>query len=369
MKKIAVMIVFFLGISSCDIIPRGAGLQSEVLAVRQDGTGQIVPYFAVEIITRANLTTYTVWPKSNANPMHWIDRTDQPQTRTIRSGDTVSITIWSTENDGLLTGAGQRDVTFPDMQVSSSGRIFLPYIGDVQVSGTSPDRARERVQESYESLLSSPQVQLQLREGQQGSVSLIGGVSSPGTYPLPDNNFTLLKLFADSGGIVSGLNNPQVRLQRGSQIYGIGADRLLSSPRFDTTLVGGDKIYVEEDTRTFLSLGAASSEAVHTFDSETMTALEAMSVIGGISDTRADAKGILILRRYPVSQVTANRLGPDHPRTIFTLDLTTADGLFSAGQFLIEPDDLIYVTESPVTAVGTIFALFGSVLGLSNQLQ
>jgi polysaccharide export outer membrane protein len=88
-----------------------------------------------------------------------------------------------------------------------------------------------------------------------------------------------------------------------------------------------------------------------------------------VSDTRANAQGILILRRYPLSKVTADRFGPDHPRTVFTLDLTSADGLFSADQFLIQPGDLIYVTESPMTAAQSIFSLMGSVLRLSNALN
>ncbi|MEL6960378.1 MAG: polysaccharide export protein, partial [Pseudomonadota bacterium] len=134
----------------------------------------------------------------------------------------------------------------------------------------------------------------------------------------------------------------------------------------DTTLQGGDKIFVEEDDRTFLSLGAAGTEAIHPFPTANVSALDALSIVGGLSDERANAKGILILRTYPTHLVTADRSGPDHPRTVFTIDLTSADGLFSAGQFYIEPGDLIYVTESPVVGARSVLALLGSVLGIVN---
>ena len=51
---------------------------------------------------------------------------------------------------------------------------------------------------------------------------------------------------------------------------------------------------------------------------------------------------------------------------VFTIDLTTADGLFSAGQFRIQPGDLVYGTESPVTQARTIFGLIGSAFGVVN---
>lgn len=356
-------------LTACAYIPRGAGLQSEVLAVPDNAPEGALPEFAVESVTRGNLVTYLRWPDVNRDHFHWINRVDQPNTRIIRPGDSITITVWTTENDGLLTGPGQRSVVLPENRVSSSGQIFLPYIGNINVSGMSPSRARARIEESYSAALPSVQVQLDMAEGRQQAVSLIGGVGSPGTFLLPHNDFTILELIADGGGISSTLTNPQVRLHRNGTIYGVSAARLLSTPRLNTTLSGSDKVVVLEDTRTFLSLGAAGSEAVHPFPTDSVTALEALSIIGGVSDARADAQGILILRRYPRSAVTADRSGPDHPRTVFTLDLTSADGLFSADQFLIQPGDLIYVTESPLTAAQSIFGAIGSIFGLSNQIN
>ena len=85
-----------------------------------------------------------------------------------------------------------------------------------------------------------------------------------------------------------------------------------------------------------------------------------------LNDTHADPKGILILRRYPETALRSDLSGPANTRMIFTIDLTSADGLFSAGEFLIRSGDLVYVTESPLTSVRTVFGLIGSVFGLVN---
>jgi len=369
MRKSILCLCAVASLAACDLIPRGAGLQSEVLAATRESGDDVVQDFAIETVTRENLVTFLHWPRSGPSDLRWINRVDQPNNRIIRSGDTVDITIWTTETGGgLLTSPGQRNVQLPGNRVSSSGTIFMPYLGDLRISGMSPERARERIEERYSETMPSVQVQLSLTEGTQQTVSLIEGVKTPGSYPLPDNDYTLLQLLADGGGIVDSLVNPQVRLQRDGTLYGISATRLLNEPRRNTTLSGGDRVFVQSDERTFLSLGAAGTEAVHSFPSDTVTALEAMSIIGGVSDTRADAKGILILRRYSIHDVTADRTGPDHPRTVFTLDLTTADGLFSAGQFEIQPDDLIYVTESPITAAQSLIGVFAATLGLGRQL-
>ena len=100
-----------------------------------------------------------------------------------------------------------------------------------------------------------------------------------------------------------------------------------------------------------------------------MTALDALSIIGGVSDTRADPQGILILREYNQSAVRADvSAGPPQTRVVFTLDLTNADGLFSAAKFNLQSGDLVYATESPVTGAQTIFSIFGSALTIANRL-
>jgi len=48
------------------------------------------------------------------------------------------------------------------------------------------------------------------------------------------------------------------------------------------------------------------------------------------------------------------------------VDLTTADGLFSAGQFAVYPNDTVLVTESPIGNVRTVLSLIGSAFGLVN---
>jgi polysaccharide export outer membrane protein len=352
-------------LTACGNLPRGAGLQNEVLKVKQDEE-YIADSFAVAEVTRAMLPVYAEWPRVNDYHYSWIKRQKQPANRIIAPGDTVSVVIWANEENGLLTSGAERSVAMPDLRVSSGGRIFLPYIDEVKISGMSPEHAREVIQEKYETVTPAAQVQLSLVEGRAREVSLVGGVGSPGTFPLPDQDYTVLSLLSAGGGVDDGLENPQIRLHRSGKIYGTSVSRLYDTPSLDTTLRGGDKVIVQGDSRYFLSLGATGTEARHVFPKDHLTAIEAMSIIGGVSDSRADPKGILVVRQFAAKDVDPLKAVPPIARMVFTIDLTTADGLFSAGQFRIQPGDLVYGTESPVTQARTIFGLIGSAFGVVN---
>jgi polysaccharide export outer membrane protein len=245
----------------------------------------------------------------------------------------------------------------------------VPYVGKINVSGRTPDSARQLIQRQLEAIVPSAQVQLSMDEGRQNSIDLVGGVNSPGNIVMPDNNFSVLAAISAGGGVADSVQNPQVKLVRGHNIYSTSVSQLYDNPTMDTRLRGGDKVIVGNDPRYFLSLGAAGREAQHAFNRTNVSALDALAIVGGVNDSRANPEGILILREYPASAVSAGTRGPRQTRVVFTLDLTTSDGLFSARNFFIQSGDLVLATESPLTNTRTIMGVVGSVFGLVNRVN
>lgn len=349
-------------LSACSL-PRGAGIQAGIVS---QSAGE-EPSFQVVQVTRASAAQIAAWPRlGTARPNPWPVAHAAPSSAMIQSGDAVQLTIWDSQVNSLLTSEGQKSVVLDDLEVSPNGTIFVPYISEVQVQGLTPAAARERIQARLEPIVPSAQVQLSVRQGLANSIDLVGGVSAPGKYPLPARNYTILSLLAQGGGIDSGLNNPQIRLQRRGQIYQTSAERLLSDPSADIVLRGGDKVIVQQDDRAFTALGATGREAILPFPKADLTAIEALSLIGGLSDTRADPRGVLVLRDYPTTAVRQG--GPEQSQVVFTMDLTNADGLFAARSFEIQPGDTVLATESPITTAQTILGLLGSALGIGRQV-
>ncbi|WP_342741832.1 polysaccharide biosynthesis/export family protein [Salinihabitans flavidus] len=354
-----------LFLAACSL-PRGAALQSEIVATKSGEEAS----FVVEPVTRANLPRLKQWPATGwKGHYRWFEARPGPASSVIRKGDRVKLTIWDNQENSLLTSNVQKNVEISNIVVSSSGTIFVPYVGEVLVRGMTPDDARAHLQKELSGIASTAQVQLEMQSGQYNSVDLVGGVAKPGSVPLPDRNFTLLSLLAEGGGISPALNNPLVRLIRDRETYEIRASDLFSDSERNVTLRGGDKVIVEEDERYFIALGATGTQRLVSFETEKVMALEALSMLGGLNEGSANPQGILVLREYPETALRQDGTGPEKTEVIFTIDLTSADGLFAARKFEIHPHDTVMATESPFRSARTIMSLFGVAFGLANQAQ
>jgi len=353
---------FVMLIAGCSL-PRGAAIQSEVLNEQESQA----PSFQVVRVTRDVTPALSGWPTTGWHGhYHWFERDRGPDSNAIQVGDVLKIVVWESQENSLLSARGSNMVTMPDQEVASSGQIFLPYVGDVQVRGQSADAARQRIQASFEDISPSAQVQLSVVSGRNNSIDLVSGVASPGRYPLDSRNTKILSAIAKGGGVSSNLRNPLLRLQRGTTTYETRFADLLADARRNVRLRGGDQISVVEDQRSFNVLGAAGNQTIMYFEKETMTAMEALSAMGGLQASRANPKGVLILREYKAKDLKPGLAGPDMRQVVFTIDLTTADGLFAARQFHIHPQDTVLATESPINAARTIIGLFGTVIGVTG---
>ena len=349
-------------VAGCSM-PRGAALQSEVLR----GTDAADSNVQVVEVSRDTLPDILDWPIARPELRHrWVSTGAAPTARIIRAGDRISIDVWDSQSDSLLTSGEQRSVSMDSIPVSSSGRVFIPYVGEVRISGLSAEQARREIQRLMEPIVPDGQIQLSVTPGARNTIDVVTGVARPGRFELPEISPTILSVLAESGGISSNLRNPLVRLNRAQQAYAIPATELFSDPANDIQLRGGDRVLVEEDQRSFIALGAAGSEQVVYFAREEITTLDALSTIGGLSDARADLQGVLILREYPASAVRETGAAPRKPQVVFTFDLTSADGLFAAGRFLVQPDDVVLATESPVPLLTQGASLIRIISNIAN---
>lgn len=364
MVKFLWLVLAGVALGACTL-PRGAALQSEILA-QSDAE---YPDIAVYAVTRSLLPVIQKWPSTgDAKSYGWVRHGHVSNDIQIKPFDMIDLTVWDSEDNSLLTSDGQKLVEIKSLRVTERGQIFVPYLGYLRVVGRTPDAARQMLEREMTAIVPSAQVQLRVTPGTRGSVSLVGGVASPGTVPLPEGHFTVLNLISQGGGPVN-VRNPQVRLIRGGRTFLTSYESLLENPDRDTVLVGGDKVALVEDDRYFRALGASGKEELIYFPEDQITALDAMSLIGGINDSRANPKGVLVLREYPAGVVRFDDEGPNNTRVVFTFDLTSSDGLFSAGKFPIYPKDTVLATESAIKVADSVFSIIGNLSGLQRVAQ
>ncbi len=291
---------------------------------------------------------------------------------TIQPGDTLGLTVWENVEDGLLVTTGANSTTLEEVQVDGSGYIFVPYAGRIKASGSTPEGIRGILVDKLKDQTPDPQVQVRRFAGDGTTVSLTGFVGAQGIYPIQRPTRTLSNMLAAAGGVTVEPEIAQVTLIRGNARGKIWLKDLYDHPEVDVALRAGDKILVEEDSRSFTALGATGAQDRVTFDSQTLSAIEAIATVGGLTSTVADPTGVFILRNEPAA-IAGSVLSRDDligaQRMVYVLDLTSPNGLFMARDFVIRDGDTMYVTEAPsVQWDRTIAALTGS-LGAATALD
>ena len=291
---------------------------------------------------------------------------------TISPGDTLGLTIWENVDDGLLSSAGLGATQLEEIQVDGSGFIFVPYAGRIRAAGNTPEAIRRIITEKLNEQTPEPQVMVRRLAGDGNTVSITGAIGGQGIFPIERPTRTLTAMLARAGGVTIEPEIAQVTVFRGGEQGKVWFQDLYKNPQFDIALRGGDRILVEEDSRAFTALGATGAQNRVTFTTQTLSAIEAIAQVGGLSTGTADPTGIFVFRNETpeiANQVLGRSDLVGAQRMIYVLDLTKPNGVFIARDFVIRDDDTVYVTEAPfVQWSKTLSALTGT-LSTANSLS
>lgn len=289
---------------------------------------------------------------------------------TIRPGDVLGLVVYENIEDGLLTSGLSGPAPLDEIQVDSSGHIFVPYAGRLLAAGKSPEELRRLLTRKLDAQTPDPQVQVKRLAGDGATVALMGDVGAEGVYPIERSTRTLSGMLARAGGVSIASDVAQITVVRGNRRGRVWLQDLYDHPEADIALRPDDRIIVEKDRRAFTALGATGAQSLVDFNTRNLSALEAIAQVGGLSSDRADPTGVFVFRNEPAE--TARRvLGRDDlsgtQRMVYVLDLTEPNGMFQARDFLIRDGDTVYVTEAPyVQWQKTLSALTGSVGTVSS---
>ncbi len=361
-KPIALLALVSI-LAACTL-PRAGPNKSEIFAgsVQKEGDAFVVS--VNDRVTRATAVVPALGFSSG------FKNAAQLTSDTIRPGDVLGLTIWENVDDGLLAGEAQNSTLLEEVQVDSAGFIFVPYAGRVRASGNTPEQLREMITAQLDEQTPDPQVQVRRLAGDGSTVSLVGAVGLQGVYPIERPTRTLSAMLAQAGGVTIQTEIAQITVIRGSAQGTIWFQDLFDHPDLDIALRGGDRILVEEDRRSFTALGATSQQARVPFETQDMSALEAIAQVGGLISVTSDPTGVFIFRNEP-AEIAGQVLGRTDlqgaQRMVYVLNLTEPNGLFIARDFVIRDDDTLYVTEAPYAQwTKTISLISGGLTPFAN---
>jgi len=350
-------------LAGCALIPNAGPNKPQIIAGSVERGGDAFVVYVDDTVTQATQLT-----PSLGFPPAFLSA-GQLTADIIRPGDALGLTIWENVDDGLLTNSGLGSTVLEEIQVDGGGFIFVPYAGRIQAAGNTPEELRNLITSRLEGQTPDPQVEVRRLAGDGASVT-IAGATGQGVYAIERPTRRLSAMLASAGGVTGEPEITLVTVARGNQSGTVWYADLVKRPEFDIALRNGDRIFVEEDTRSFSALGATRTQGRIPFLTQTLSALDAVAQVGGLNPRAADPTGVFVIREE--DPVIANRVlaqtdlsGPQ--RLIYVLSLTEPNGLFRARDFSIRDGDTIYVTEAPLTQFDKIIAsLTGSLLSLDG---
>lgn len=353
---VPVALIFFL--SAC-ALPRSGPTKSELYG---KGTDTVGDAFVVNVDRNVARITDVV-PRLGFSSA--FRNAPMIASDVIAPGDSLAITVYeNVKDEPLLGNTGQRISALSTVQVDGEGFIFIPYAGRILAANQTPEGLRQAITRLLEDQTPDPQVSVVRTAGTGSSVSIAGQAAGAGVYPIEASTRTLATMLAKSGGVTVDPGIAIVRVTRGTQTGAVRLKDLYANPSLDIALRPGDKIVVEADSRNFVALGATGGQSLVPFESERLSALEAIASAGGLSTVTADPTGVFVLRDEDAAVANAVLGRSDlvgSQRMVYVFDLTEPSSLFQARDFQIRDGDTLYVTEAPfVQWQKTLSAITGS---------
>jgi polysaccharide export outer membrane protein len=106
----------------------------------------------------------------------------------VGPGDSIQVSVWKEPEVSTVV------VVRPD------GKISIPLVNDLVVSGKTPMEIQEIVKERLSSYIKDPNVTITVREIQSKKVYVLGEVNRPGSYQIVQPT-TVLQLLTEAGGL------------------------------------------------------------------------------------------------------------------------------------------------------------------------
>lgn len=363
----SVLIFLFLCLASCSQLPTGGPSSGDIekssqlrindADIQWVDTEQNTQYLVVDIKPR--VTAHLLQRASAPRQIEWpINQTKMPVT--INVGDTLQITIFEAQSGGLFIPkeAGVRAgnfVSIPSQLVDYTGRITVPFAGEIYVLNRTPAAVGEEITQKLIKRAIEPQVIVSLVGRSNSAVTILGDVKQNSRLSLNLDGDRILDSVARAGGLSYPDFQTYLALRRDGKEWVIRFDDLVRAPNKNIYLRSQDTLYLYRDPDRYQVYGAAGINSSFDFTNRQMSLSDALGSAGGLDQSLADPEEIYLFR-YESSQslkpiITNTTLQSQIPNSerlpvIYKLNLREAEGFFLARNFPLQNRDIIYLANA-----------------------
>lgn len=292
----------------------------------------------------------------------------------VAPGDAIKVRIFEPYEGSIFPTIQRPGADFGVQRVTDNGTINVPFVGTVKVAGLDLSQIEKKIaqQVATSGKAQDPQVIVEFVADRTHTVMVSGDVRNPGRISLLDGVRTVVEAINKAGGPAGiggqqpngvGANQFEVVVRRNGQI--------ILQQQFSDMLAGGDiglqkndEIVVRPNPRMFTVLGAVIKAGNVDMSKHSISLLDAMGMVGGLNDSRANKTGVYVFRMGDVQN------NPTARGRVFRLDLYQPVSIFIAQQFPVLPKDVVYITNAPLyeydkilTSIYRTFSIVGVARG------
>ncbi len=287
---------------------------------------------------------------------------NEPSSEVIQSriypGDRVNLIIWTQGSGGVNSSETAMSPTLSRMgmyPVDAQGRIDIPYIGWVNVSGMTIHQAqkvvRSKLDETHQFEHVDVSLELAVSHGQ--NIVVMGAVNKPTILNWNEGGVSLIEAIAKAGGYVNAepLHGTDlamnVLLARKEREYNIPLQTALLHP---IQLHPGDRIALQHkpNVRVFCLGAGWNAPRISPF-AETPTLSQVMASVNGLNPQTAQGRAIFVMKK--------------DQSVIYRINFDLVEGMEASQVMPVEDGDMVYVPVSRSVTMQQVLGMFMFIAG------
>lgn len=258
----------------------------------------------------------------------------------------------------------QTGAQMPDQVVGADGGISIPYAGRIHAAGELPSAVQAEIVAALAGKAIDPQVLVVVKDSQANAVTVAGELVKGARVTLPPGGMRLLAVIAAAGGAKGPERDIYVALSRDGVTASIPLATLVAEPGEDIFAEPGDILTLVHRTKVITVFGATGKNTDVTFNADRMYLNEVLAKGGGLDDSKANPRAVYLLRYEdaPVARALGERAPGDRPVPVaYRLNLMNVASYRLARRFPVRDKDIVYVADADVTPLQKVLNVFSAI--------
>lgn len=291
--------------------------------------------FVIIDVNTSNIAQHNVAQIIPGNQLPPVDYS-KTYSDAIRPYDQLGLQVVNASNDNGITSEGSLPAQFGPLEVPQSGIISVPYAGEFNALGKEITELQKEIQEAYSTVFNSARVSLGRISRLPLTANVIGIARAPGQQIIDRKGVTMADLVAKSGSTAQEPFTCEYILHRNKRSYILNNREITTK---NILVQDSDTLEIRKSSdRSITILGAVNRPGSYPFPNYSSHLDDFIGAASGFRSDSANVSGIFVFRKKP-----------DNTSNIYRFNLREPSGVIASSRFLVHGNDLIYVTEAPLT--------------------